>query len=133
MLKLDMSVRATLLFCLTLVSAGCAHVTKPEEGRNANLITAEEIETVKAANAYELISKLRGNFLRSRGQNSLLLKQPKEPTVFLDTVEYGTIASLRNIPVSNVAEIRFIEGWDATTKYGAKYVSGVIQINTRLQ
>ncbi len=133
MLKSGTFIRATLFSCFLLLGAGCAHVTKPEEGRNANIIKAEEIETVKAANAYELISKLRGNFLRSRGQNSLLLKQPKEPTVFLDTVEFGPITSLRNIPVSNIAEIRFIEGWDATTKYGTNHVSGVIQITTRIQ
>lgn len=126
-------VRSTLISCLVLASAGCAHVAKPGAGRNPNVITAEEIETVRAANAYELISKLRANFLRSRGQNSVLLKQPKEPTVFLDTVEFGPIASLRTIPVSNIAEIRFIEGWDATTKYGTNHVSGVIQITTRLQ
>jgi outer membrane cobalamin receptor len=40
---------------------------------------------------------------------------------------------LRNIPASNVAEIRFIEGWDAMTKYGSDHVAGVIQIYTRYQ
>lgn len=133
MLNQGVFVRATLTCCLLAVSSGCAHYGKPETARNASVITAEEIQTVKASNAYEVISKLRGNFLTSRGPNSLLLKQTKERTVFLDTVEYGSIASLRNIPVSNIAEIRFIEGWDATTKYGANYVSGVIQIVTRLQ
>jgi len=98
-----------------------------------NVITTAEIQSANASTAYDVIVKIHANFLHSRGQNSILLKQPKEPTVYLDNVEYGTIASLRNIPASNVAEIRFIEGWDAMTKYGSDHVAGVIQVYTRYQ
>jgi hypothetical protein len=98
-----------------------------------NVITTEEIQAANVETAYDVITKFHANFLHSRGPNSILLKQPKEPTVFLDNVEYGTIASLRNIPASNVAEIRFIEGWDAMTKYGSDHVAGVIQVYTRYQ
>jgi hypothetical protein len=98
-----------------------------------NIITAEQIEAAKVPTAYDVIVKYRANFLHSRGPNSITLKQPKEPTVYLDNVEYGTINSLRNIPSIQIAQIRFIEGWDAMTKYGSDHVAGVIQIYTRTQ
>lgn len=98
-----------------------------------NVITTAEIQSANVATAYDLIALYRANFLNSRGPNSILLKQPKEPTVYLDNVEFGTIASLRTIQASNIAEIRFIEGWDAMTKYGSDHVAGVIQIFTRYQ
>ncbi len=121
------------LFPVILLSlAGCASM-KPVDETDRNVITAAQIQSANAETAYDLIVKFRANFLHSRGPNSLLLKQPKEPTVYLDNVEFGTIKSLRTIPASTVAEIRFIEGWDAMTKYGSDHVAGVIQIYTRYQ
>jgi hypothetical protein len=115
-----------------LAMTSCASMKRVDETNN-NIITADEIQAANVSTAYDVITKLHANYLHSRGQNSILLKQNKEPTVFLDNVEYGSIASLRNIPASTVAEIRFIEGWDAMTKYGSDHVAGVIQIYTRYQ
>ncbi len=36
-------------------------------------------------------------------------------------------------PASVVAEIRFIEGWNAETKFGPGHAAGVIQVYTRTQ
>jgi hypothetical protein len=117
---------ATLAF-----AASCASMKQQNSDRN--VITAAEIESANANTAYDVIAKLHANFLNSRGPNSILLKEKKEPTVYVDQVEFGPIASLRSIPASNIAEIRFISGWDAMTKYGSDHVAGVIQIYTRYQ
>lgn len=117
-------VAASLLSCATLVTAS---------GADRNLITSSEIEVAKAETAYDLVAKLRANFLHPRGPNSILLKVTQDPTVYLDDVEYGPIASLHTIQASTIAEIRFFEGWEATTKYGTGHVAGVIQIYTRYQ
>ena len=110
----------------------CVHI-KPLDETDPHVITAEQIDAAKVPTAYDVIMKYRANFLTSRGPNSITLKQPKEPTVYLDNVEYGTINSLRNIPSVQIAQIRFIEGWDAMTKYGSDHIAGVIQIYTRTQ
>lgn len=119
------------VIAVVLMSA-CAHMKQVDE-TDRNLITSEQIEAAHVATAYDVIVKYRANFLHSRGPNSIILKTAKEPTVYLDNVEYGLISSLRNIPAVQVAEIRFIEGWDAMTKYGSDHVAGVIQIYTRSQ
>jgi hypothetical protein len=128
--------RRVLALCLTPVAtlslAACASM-KHVDPADRNVITADQIAAANAETAYDLIAKYRANFLHSRGPNSLLLKQAKEPTVFLDNVEFGLINSLKTIQASNIAEIRFIEGWDAMTKYGSDHVAGVIQIYTRYQ
>jgi hypothetical protein len=130
------STRRAFVLCLIPVAmlslAACA-TTKQMDGTDRNVITSDQIASSNAETAYDVVAKYRANFLHSRGPNSILLKQPKEPTVYLDNVEYGTINSLRNIQASSVAEIRFIEGWDAMTKYGSDHVAGVIQIYTRYQ
>ncbi len=122
-----------LFVAATLVLATSCATMKQKDSADSNLITATQIEEANANTAYDVIVKLHANFLHSRGPNSITLKQKKEPTVFLDQVEFGPIASLRSIPASNISEIRFIKGWDAMTKYGSDHVAGVIQIYTRYQ
>ena len=98
-----------------------------------NIITSEEIAAVSASSAWDVVAKLRGNFMHSRGPNSIYVKVNKEPTVFLDNVEYGTLDKLKQIPVSHIAEIRFIDGWNTEAKFGPGYIAGVIQVVTRVQ
>jgi hypothetical protein len=38
---------------------------------------------------------------------------------------------LRNIPASDVAVIRLYRSWEATTKFGAGKMGGVIAVTTR--
>lgn len=132
-----MRVRSSMIIVVSVAflagALGCSRAMNGADDHPRNVITSDEIQAANASTAYDLVAKFRANFLRSRGQNSVLLKEPKEPTVFLDNVEYGTVASLRQIPASTISEIRFIEGWDAMSKYGSNHVSGVIQIYTRYQ
>ena len=98
----------------------------------SQLITQEEIERSQAPTAYEVIQKLRANFLSYRGETSLdRNKSQPYPTVYVDGQEYGPISSLRNIPASQVATIRLYRAWEATTKFGTGNMGGVIAITTR--
>jgi outer membrane cobalamin receptor len=95
-------------------------------------ITEDEIVASRATNAYEAVSRLRGaTFLAVRGKNSV---DPREPPpeihVYVDGVGYGGINSLRNIPASQVAMIRFYRGFEAETKFGNGNVAGVIEVLT---
>lgn len=104
----------------------------PGEIANSQLITEEEIDASRAATAYDVIHKLRANFLSYRGETSLdKSKSQPYPTVYLDEQEYGPIGILRTIPASNIATIRLYRSWEATTKYGTGNMGGVIAITTR--
>jgi hypothetical protein len=111
----------------------CSHPRLgPGEVSNSQLITEDEIEASHAATAYEAIQKLRGNFLSYRGETSFNknTSQPY-PTVYLDGQEFGPIATLRNLPASQVATIRLYRSWEATTKFGTGNMGGVIAVTTR--
>jgi hypothetical protein len=96
------------------------------------LITQDEVETSRAPTAYEVIQKLRANFLSYRGETSFdRSKSQSYPTVYVDGQEFGPISSLRNIPSSQVATIRLYRSWEATTKFGTGNMGGVIAITTR--
>jgi len=120
-----------------LVIEGCAPATQipPDAARrgSGNVITAEEIARENVSSAFEAVERLRPQFLRSRGKTSTdsrdepTTAQPL-PVVYMDETRFGGIASLRDIPVSDIKEIRYISPSDATTMWGTGHANGVIQI-----
>jgi outer membrane cobalamin receptor len=108
----------------------------PRVGRIASaesqFITEEEVEASRAPTAFEVIQRLRANFLTYRGETSFNRSSSHPyPTVYVDGQEFGTIQSLRNIPASQVSTIRLYRSWEATTKFGTGNMGGVIAITTR--
>ena len=118
---------------IALVLTSCSHVPHASTGRDRNVITTDEISRVSATTAWDIVVSLRPTFLRSRGQASFNPGAKSEPTVFLENVEVGGPASLKQIQASQVAEIRFIEGWDTEAKFGPGFRTGIIQVLTRLR
>lgn len=123
----------SLVAVASVVLLGCAPPRQgPVAKSDSSLITGEEIAASQATNAFEAIQRLRANFLSYRGETSLANSRSSPyPTVYLDGQEYGPIATLRNIPASQIRSIRLLRAWEATTKYGTGNMGGVIEITTR--
>jgi outer membrane cobalamin receptor len=99
---------------------------------DSQLITEEEIEASRGTNAFEVIRKVRANFLTYRGETSLNRGTSRPyPTVYLDDQQFGSIETLRTIPAAQISSIRLFRAWEATTKFGAHNMGGVIAINTK--
>jgi len=110
--------------------------TPPKLGRgevsNSQLITEDEVEASRASTAYDVIQRLRANFLSYRGETSFdKSRSAPYPTVYVDGQEFGPIASLRNLPASQIGAIRLYRSWEATTKFGTGNMGGVIAVTTR--
>ena len=123
----------SLMPLLAAVAVACA---PPRLGpgmiANAQLITEEEVEASRASTAFEVIQKLRANFLSYRGETSVYHNSSQPyPNVYVDGLEFGPIGSLRNIPAAQIATIRLYRSWEATTKFGTGNMGGVIAITTR--
>lgn len=110
----------------------CAHSQPASQiSSKSEEITEEEIAASSASNAYEVIRKLRANFLSFRGRTTLMGTSSPDPTVFVDDQEYGPISSLRTIPAAQITRIRLYRAWEATTKYGTGHMGGVIAVSTK--
>lgn len=127
---------------IVLLAAACRHEPPPETAAPAapaaptkadQVITEKEIVESQALTAYDAIVKLRGNFLTNRGKTSILGNSPTVPTVYLDGQMYGNISTLKNISARQIASIRLYRAWEATTKFGASNVGGVIDVITKTQ
>ena len=131
-----MKVRISRLGLALAAIAVTSCVRQPElkniPGSSSSTITEDEIVASHGTNAYDVVSRLRGaTFLAVRGKNSL---DPREPPpeihVYLDGVSYGGVNSLKNIPASQIAMIKFYRGYEAETKFGNGNVAGVIEVLT---
>ncbi len=125
--------RALLLLSLAgiLVVACSPPRLGPGMVSNSQLITEDEVEASRGADALEVIRKVRPNFLTYRGETSLRGQSKPYPTVYLDDQEFGPIETLKNIPAAHISSIRLYRAWEATTKFGTGNMGGVIAITTR--
>lgn len=129
--------KKTYLLALVMVAA-CASSPKSDRAAinpgasDRNVITEEEIRTVPASNLYELVSKIRPNMLRSRGQSTLGGSTASDyPMVYVDGRQYGDIGSLRSLIPSQVSLVTYYDPTMASGKFGMTAGSGVIDVTTR--
>jgi outer membrane cobalamin receptor len=116
-----------------MLLASCAHPSPADSGpaQSGDVITEAEIARSQSITAYDAVQKLRANFLSNRGTTTILGDTSPLPVVYLDGIEYGPMASLRNIPADHVSSIRMYRAWEATTKFGMNKTAGVIEVLTK--
>jgi outer membrane cobalamin receptor len=124
-------IRTLRWLLVVLVLGACTRQSSRPGTADRDLITEEEIAGTSAINAYEIVQKLRGNFLSNRGRTTILGKSSPTPIVYVDGVRYGEIASLRNITATTVQSIRLYRAWDAQQRYGNDVTGGVIEVTTK--
>lgn len=125
--------RKTCVLLLLILVSACASAgskSSAESRTSRDLITRVQIEESNAANAYDLIQRARPEVLRPRGQTSIR-SGPELPVVYVDGVRRGSPETLKQIRLTELDEIRFVSGTDATTRYGTGHGGGVIEIKTR--
>ena len=117
----------------TFVLASCASSTGGGGTPAGSLITAEQLDNLgPGVSAYEAIERLRPVWLRDRGVNSpsAIYADDTLPKVHIDTTPYD-VSALRSFRTTDIQTISFMDGRDATTRYGTGYVNGVILVVTR--
>ena len=127
-----MSVPTRRVLGLTLAASLSACATgqlAPLQG-DPDALTSAELSHSKAPTMYEAIEQLRPRFLRTRGPSSLLNSSAMGPAVIVDQSVLGGIETLVDIPLGDVAAVRYVGAWDAATRHGPGYANGVIEVTT---
>ncbi|MGH7711692.1 MAG: TonB-dependent receptor plug domain-containing protein, partial [Gemmatimonadaceae bacterium] len=96
----------------------------------SDAITRVEITRSQALNAYDAVRILRPNMLRERGKVTIRGNDVREPLVYMDNQRMGGISFLRDIPVTEIFEIRYHTAAQAQIKWGSGHMQGVIQVVT---
>lgn len=113
-----------------------------EPARDA--ITREQIQLSGAANAYDLVQSLHPEWLRARGVKSLtegdrieggmggtmVIRGTESRLVYLDEARVGGMETLRQIPITEVGSVRFLDAAAATYRWGTGHPHGVIWVTS---
>lgn len=112
---------------------GCASTKASQGGTNPDLITREEIMGAGAVNLYEIVSRLRPQWMNIRTTRSFNLQT--EIVVYQNDMLLGGPDALRQITPELAYEIRWMDGVRATSTLpglsSGRHVEGAIIVSTR--
>jgi hypothetical protein len=133
--------RRPALLALTLgviASVACSHsrrTTSPSVMLSTNsyrdqTITAAEIEKTGSTTALDVITMLRPAMLRPRFSVTRA-SRGASIAVYVDAFPLAAgVAGLSGVRSATVSTIRFLDGLDATTRYGTGHEAGAILVTT---
>lgn len=142
----NVSIVAMMLAALT--TGGCAASRSHQEAsattaaetpaaprRSTTIITGAELAETGAQDLHLAIQTLRPNWLRARpravvGAGTRIggASANDQIVVYLDQTKHGGIASLQQLSISGVREIRFFESTEATNRFGVGHSAGAIVV-----
>lgn len=130
-----MSVRGALVLAIASLLA-CAPATSSTNtgvGGSGSTLTADEIAGANTSDLYEVITRLRPNFLRTREPNSVdtSRNESMSPTVYLDGQPLGDVSALHNIVAGLVSEVRYYTASQGAIKFGTGNRNGVIEVKMK--
>jgi hypothetical protein len=156
-----MTNRLLALTLVTLVAlTSTVEAQQKKVKRDRNLISLEELAALQGHNGYEVVEKLRPDWLR-RSERRVTLDTrrvdrgtalgaepnpgedvggspydernppPLKLTVFVDQTEMGGVEELQRLRNDDIQEIRFLSGSDAQQRYGPRFAAGVIQVTLK--
>jgi hypothetical protein len=123
--------RAMLVLLPLVLSMACASVSGPRRtgAAQSRLITPEEISVTRYATAFEVIEALRPQWLRPRGRTSFTMRETVK--VYLDDSLLGEPEQLRHITAQSIGSIRYLDGNEASQRWGLDHGHGAIMVSTR--
>ncbi len=123
--------RALLVLALTTTGTfGCASAAKQGATSNSgrNQLTRAQLGAANSSNLYEAISKLRPEWLTSRGPTSVTNSTPTSVDVFMNGSMLGNADYLKELGVLDVSEVRYWDAASASARFGMGHPRGVIEI-----
>jgi hypothetical protein len=128
-----MSFRVRLSQLLVLLVLGaCLNTQRRAATSGIDVVGEDQIENMRAVTAYDVVSRVHGEYLHSRGRQSMDAHMPEIPAhVFVDDTYYGDISTLKAVPASQLSEVRFYQAYEAQYKFGSGHMGGVVQLITK--
>lgn len=127
-------IRVLVVLGPVFVASACAY-HRPGEPverasfRRTDVITREEIDRQHWANAYDLVAALRPAWLNERGPDTF--GTPVELQVHVNGIRAGGISALREMAVTDLVYLEFIDPIAATARWGFGYGHGAIDLSTK--
>lgn len=100
-----------------------------KRARRGSMITREELSESHYPDAFAAVEALRPSWLRQRGSSSF--SRPEYIKAYHDGMPLGSVAGLRRVATDEILSIQWLNGSDATQRFGTDNGSGAILVTTR--
>ena len=94
-----------------------------------NVLTGDDVRRTGIGNLWDALRRLRPQWMRARGQTSMVGQRAVEPVVYVAGVPHGDLRSLQRMNTLQVRRVEFIDALDATTLFGTGVSGGVIMVD----
>lgn len=121
---------AGLLAMLTACASTASHVSTNDWKYDAVVLTRAEMSGVNAINAYEAVSRLRPQYLRRRGETSVMLRGSTQLHVYMDNMRLGGMEALHYVSVEALQSIRYMSAAEATMRWGVNHTGGALLLSS---
>ena len=121
-----------LLFIPILIAiTACSATTgaKSSAPRDRTVLSRDDIQASGAADAFTAVQTLRPQWLTKRGTTSF--NQTEIIKIYLDGNLMGGPEQLRQISTHSIESIRYMDGLDATQRYGLDHGQGAVLVYTK--
>lgn len=129
---LKASACAVLLYAVACASGGA---TSSGPHRSTNVITADEWANANVITAYDAIQRLRPEMFRmataNRTAGGFGAGAPGSVWVYLDDTRLGDASALRQVPITEIREIRYLSAPDASARWGPGHTQGAFLLRRR--
>ena len=98
---------------------------------NSNVLEEDEFANATATDALTLVQEFRPNWLHSRGVVSIMDPTAGDLDVYVNGVQAGNVNRLREIPIGELRELRYLNAGDAQLRYGLGHGGGIIEVWTK--
>ena len=104
------SVRTLFISLALVATAACASSGAQKSSGSPDKLSKAEIEATNSTSVYEVINRLRPNWLRPPGMTMTGIQNsgPQRVTVYLDNQPLGGIETLRTITTPSVMTMEFL-------------------------
>jgi len=121
-----------LAVAATLLTAGCATAPPGASSSEADRITRDQLAGSSTQSLYEVVERLRPDWLSSRGPTSLTdFTRTQLPSVYFNGVHMGDASFLRQLRVVDTEELRYWRPGPASARFGMGHPRGVIEVVAR--
>ena len=127
-MKMPIAIAALVL---ATVPAGCAMRPATGTAADRNRVSGEDLAATNSQMVYDALQLLKPEWMTGRGPISLTDAAEARPNVYMNGTRVGDLDYLREVYVSDVAEVRYWPSGEAGARFGMGNPRGVIEIIVR--
>jgi len=121
-----------LVISVCVVVLACAQATQTAATTTSRqALLGDEIHAASVTTAYQAVARLRPEWLRQRGRMSMRDPGAGAVVVYVNGLREGGATALDGIAAETVFAMEYLNGSDATTRFGTGHSGGAILVQLR--